>query len=355
MNAVNFKNYLATRNQLYTGRASTAIYLALRANQIRNARVLVPANICYAAVLPIFYSGNQPVFADVGEDGNVTRATVEAVQGAEPKAAIISHMYGNPCQEIGGISHALRARGIMVIEDCALSMGAKIDGTLTGTYGDYAVFSFGYSKTIDCGYGGLITSQCKLEGLSVLNAELPLHTESMDAEQQLFSQVYRVLRNNNTDGLAQCVFDYAREHLKSCFLFRASPEQMARLSVSVGKLDEVIRQRWENVGRYEQYLSWGAGMSRYSFHTDAVPWRYNVLVDESQKASLVAQLLDQRLPVSDWYPSIARMFRVNTRFVQAQRMERQVLNFPLVDVTEGQVQRIAQTINRFIEVRAENR
>ncbi len=306
---------------------------------------MVPANICYAAVLPILYSGNQPVFADVGEDGNLTCDTVAAVMKTDPRAAIIPHMYGNPCREIADICKALRARGVTLIEDCALALGADIDGAMTGTFGDYAVYSFGYSKTIDCGYGGLIVSQRNLDDLVTLNAELPHHTPSVDAELQLFSQVYRVLRNNPVGSLTETVFAYARQRLQHGFLFRASPEHVDRLIASTDELERVIRQRRENVARYESCLNWGAGLKRYVFHAGAVPWRYNILVDASRRSGLIAALLQQRLPVSDWYPVIAPMFNVNESFPQALRMEKQLLNFPLVNVSAEQIKRIAMVID----------
>lgn len=306
---------------------------------------MVPANICYAAVLPILYSGNQPVFADVGEDGNLTCDAVTAVLKTEPRGAIIPHMYGNPCREISDICRALRARGAVVIEDCALAMGADIAGAMAGTFGDYAVYSFGYSKTIDCGYGGLIASQRNVDELAALNAELPFHTPGVDAELQLFSQVYRVLRNNPAGALTETVYAYARQRLQHGFLFRASPEHIDRLTASTSKLDLVIRQRRENVARYEACLNWSAGLKRYEFHTGAVPWRYNILVDAPRRSGLIAALLQQRLPVSDWYPVIAPMFEVNEPFPQALRMEKQLLNFPLVNVSEEQIERIAMVIN----------
>ena len=344
---MDFADYLASRKRLYTGRASAAIYLILRANRLQRACVLVPANICYAAVLPIVYSGNEPVFADVGEDGNLTSATVAEVLTRKLKAAIIPHMYGNPCLDTPEICKTLLAQGTVVIEDCASAMGAEVSGAMTGTFGDYAVYSFGHSKTIDCGHGGLIVSRRDLDDLAAINAELPLHGARIDQELELLSRIYRLLRNSATSILCDAFYKCICRHMQHCFIFKASSEQIARLSAGISKLNVIIDERRRNAMRYEDSLEWNAQIRRYTFHKGAVPWRYNVLIDETRRPALIAELLRRMLPVSDWYPVVAPMFGMYRPFPQAHRMERQILNFPVVDVTEDQIQVVTSTINKF--------
>ena len=52
------------KNSLFVGRAATAIYLILK-TLMEEKEVILPSNICYAAVYPIIYSNNVPVFVDV--------------------------------------------------------------------------------------------------------------------------------------------------------------------------------------------------------------------------------------------------------------------------------------------------
>jgi dTDP-4-amino-4,6-dideoxygalactose transaminase len=156
-----------------------------------------------------------------------------------------------------------------------------------------------------------------------------------------------VLRNHPTGVLTEAVYECMRQRLQHCFLFRAPTEHINRISANLGHLQEIILQRRTNSGLYERYLNWGATLKLYCFHPGAVPWRYNILVDEAHKPRLTKQLLQQQLAVSDWYPVIAPVFGVKETFPQAYRMEKQLLNFPLVDVTKDQIQRIAQEINRF--------
>ena len=43
-----------------------------------------------------------------------------------------------------------------IIEDCAVSLGSKYKGRLTGTFGDASIFSFELSKTITSCWGGML-------------------------------------------------------------------------------------------------------------------------------------------------------------------------------------------------------
>jgi hypothetical protein len=43
-----------------------------------------------------------------------------------------------------------------VIEDCALAAGSSVAGQSAGTFGDAAVFSMELSKTLSCGWGGIL-------------------------------------------------------------------------------------------------------------------------------------------------------------------------------------------------------
>lgn len=144
---------------LVVSRAASAIYLVLSALRLPNKQVLVPANLCYAAIFPILYAGYEPVFCDVDvTSGNVTYESVAAALTPETGAMIVPHMYGNPVGDMPEIAQICRQSGILLIEDCASAMGAKSPGYPLGAMGDYTVYSTGYSKTLDLGYGGLLVS-----------------------------------------------------------------------------------------------------------------------------------------------------------------------------------------------------
>ena len=65
------------------------------------------------------------------------------------------HLYGNPCQ-MKAIMEIATQHDLLVIEDCAEALGAKISGKPVGSFGDAAAYSFFANKVITCGEGGAV-------------------------------------------------------------------------------------------------------------------------------------------------------------------------------------------------------
>jgi dTDP-4-amino-4,6-dideoxygalactose transaminase len=138
---------------------SVALELALRAFGIGPGdEVVVTPRTFVASAACVRLVGATPVFADVEPDsGNISAATVEAVLTERTKAVIPVHLAGWPC-DMPAIMDLAARRGLKVIEDCAQSHGATIDGRPTGDFGDAACFSFCQDKIVStAGEGGYVS------------------------------------------------------------------------------------------------------------------------------------------------------------------------------------------------------
>lgn len=110
------------------------------------------------ALTPIVFQGAIPVFADVDpRTWNVTAKTIEPCLSNKTKAIIVSHMFGNPC-DMKSIMALADKHGIPVIEDCAQSFDATVDGKPVGTIGALGCFSLQQGKHITTGEGGVVVS-----------------------------------------------------------------------------------------------------------------------------------------------------------------------------------------------------
>lgn len=135
----------------YSGRV--ALELALAGVGIGEGdEVVVPAFCCKSIVEPIVRLRATPVFADVGEDLNVNRQTVEAALTERSRAVVVAHLFGNP-SDIGAIETYCRERGLSVVDDAAQAVGASYRGRSVGSFGDAGVISFGRGK-VCFGTGG---------------------------------------------------------------------------------------------------------------------------------------------------------------------------------------------------------
>ena len=164
------------------GSGSLALEIALRACNVRKGdEVVIPTFCCTAVVAPILAVGALPVFADVGEELNLTAETLAAVLTQRTKAIIVPHLFGNPA-DINSIVELVDGRGIRVIDDAAQALGATIAGRSVGSFGDAGILSFGNEKVCSGLGGGVV--MCRQQ--EVLDRCL-----QVDLEQPVLSMVAR--------------------------------------------------------------------------------------------------------------------------------------------------------------------
>ncbi len=134
---------------------TAALELALKALGIAPGdEVIVPARSFMASASCVVTCGAVPVFADIDRDSqNLTAASIEAVLTAQSRAIVVVHLAGWPC-DMEAIMALARRRNLLVIEDCAQSLGAKLGGRPAGSFGDAAALSFCTDKIISTGGEG---------------------------------------------------------------------------------------------------------------------------------------------------------------------------------------------------------
>lgn len=149
---------LGVADALLCGSGSLALDLALRACGVRAGdEVVMPTFCCTAVVAPVLAVGATPVLADVGDELNITAATLDAVLTKRTRAIVVPHLFGNPAN-IEGIVELARSKKICVIDDAAQALGATIDGRALGSFGDVGLVSFGAEKVcFGLGAGAVIS------------------------------------------------------------------------------------------------------------------------------------------------------------------------------------------------------
>lgn len=91
----------------------------------------------------------------------LTRDDLEAVVTPQCRGLVVSHLHGQlaPMQSI---MNWASERGIWVVEDACQVHGATVDGKPAGSWGHVGVFSFGGSKLISAGRGGVVVTNDSL-------------------------------------------------------------------------------------------------------------------------------------------------------------------------------------------------
>jgi dTDP-4-amino-4,6-dideoxygalactose transaminase/ribosomal protein S18 acetylase RimI-like enzyme len=141
-----------------TNSGSSALHLALRALDVNPGdEVIIPSYACNSVLNAVRYCGVKPVFADINDkseidDYNISFDSAKKLVSEKTKAMILPHMFGKPIENI----ESFKSLKVPIIEDCALSIGAKVKGKNVGTFGDISVFSFYATKVITSGTGGML-------------------------------------------------------------------------------------------------------------------------------------------------------------------------------------------------------
>jgi perosamine synthetase len=121
--------------------------------------VILPAETHAATANTAEWVGATSVFVDCDPaTGNMTADAIRNAITPRTKAVTIVHFVGIPC-DMPAIAALCREHDLALIEDCALAVGARIDGTHVGLFGDVGCFSFYPVKHITTAEGGMFISR----------------------------------------------------------------------------------------------------------------------------------------------------------------------------------------------------
>ncbi|WP_312066939.1 aminotransferase class I/II-fold pyridoxal phosphate-dependent enzyme [Exiguobacterium sp.] len=159
--------------QAYTGAGATlatssgtaAIHLALATLGVTTGEDVFCQSLTFiASTNPIRYVGARPVLIDSEEETwnmspvALRRALIQAAtRGRLPKAVIVVHLYGVAAQ-IEEIAAICEEYDVPLIEDAAESLGTRVNGRMTGTFGTFGIYSFNGNKIITTSGGGMLVA-----------------------------------------------------------------------------------------------------------------------------------------------------------------------------------------------------
>jgi len=193
---------------------TAAIHLALRLIGIQPGDVFSSDLTFSATCNPICYEKGTPVFIDAEEDTwNMDPKALEKAFEKYPgaKAVICAHLYGTPAK-IDEIRAICDAHHVPLIEDAAESLSSTFRGKMTGTFGDYGIFSFNGNKIITTSGGGMLVSR---DGEAIEKARF-LSTQARDkARHYQHSQIgFNYRMSNVVAGIGRGQLLHLEEHKK---------------------------------------------------------------------------------------------------------------------------------------------
>lgn len=224
--------------------------------------VITTAMTFCASVNAIIHSGATPVLADCDPvTMNITPETVAAKITPRTRAILPVHFAGRPC-DMHGLLALAKKHNLKVIEDCAHAIESEIEGRKTGTFGDFAAFSFYATKNIVTGEGGMIVARNADDSARL--ERLALHGMSNDAWKRFSDSGFKHYR------VEEAGFKYNMMDLQAAI----GIHQLARIEQSWERRREI----WERYQREFSDLPLGlpapaAPGTRHALHL------YTILVD----------------------------------------------------------------------------
>jgi perosamine synthetase len=155
---------------------------AMLINIVPGDEVIIPSHTYCATALAFARRGAIIKWADISLDSfTVTLENVKSLVTDKTRAIVVVHLYGMMCPDLKGICKFAKERDIYVIEDCAQSLGSRLDNFGCGSFGDIACFSFHAQKNLTTlGEGGMIAVNSAAFAKKIPGLRLNGHTAFLD-------------------------------------------------------------------------------------------------------------------------------------------------------------------------------
>jgi dTDP-4-amino-4,6-dideoxygalactose transaminase len=155
----NIANFVGTKYAVGVNSCTDALILSLKAAGIgEDDEVITVSHTFFATIEAIVHCRAKPILVEVGED------FVMGVKGArkaithKTKAVIPVHLNGRLC-DMEEIVKIAKENDLIVIEDAAQALGAKLNGKMAGSFGLTGCFSFYPAKILGAfGDGGMVVT-----------------------------------------------------------------------------------------------------------------------------------------------------------------------------------------------------
>ena len=160
-----FAEFLGVKYAVVTTSGTTALHLCLKALGPSGLHydTIVP-NITFAATaFAVEYDNPNVQFAKVNpRTWNLDMDHLESMLKRNPTINVVIpvHLYGNPV-DMTRLQKLKEEWDFYIVEDACESIGAKVNGKLTGSMGDINCFSFYGNKTFTSGEGGIVVTNNK--------------------------------------------------------------------------------------------------------------------------------------------------------------------------------------------------
>ncbi|HBY93227.1 MAG TPA: hypothetical protein DEP84_04550 [Chloroflexi bacterium] len=333
-----FARYCGARYAVGVGSGTAALHLGLMACGIGPGdEVITAPNSDNPTTMTLSHCGATIVWADIDRRTfNLDPARIEEKITGRTRAILPVHLFGHPA-DMDPIMEIARHRGLLVIEDAALAVGAEYKGRRVGTFGDVGCISLAPNKILGAyGDAGIIITNRKeiADRIKVLRN----YGHSLEMEAGI----------DGTLGIRSW------ELVAEGFNERLDTLQAAILRAKLPALEDRIARRREVANQYNQRLASLDLVTPYEAPEVRHVYRaYTVLIEnrEQVRDHLAARGIASRLyysPPLHLQPTYAHLGFQPGAFPVTEEVAAKMLSLPLFpEITAEQIMTVVSALEEW--------
>jgi len=371
-----FKEYLGVKYAFSFNSGRSAFLAILKSLDLNKGdEILIQAFTCNAAVNPILGLELKPVFVDIEEKTlNIDPKDLERKLTPKSKAVLVQHTFGLP-SNLDEISGICQKYNLVLIEDCAHSLGASYKDKKIGTFGKAAFFSFGRDKIISSVYGGMAVTNdpvlakkikefqenCSYPGNFWIFQQLlhPILTEYFIKPLYRFFGIgkYFLIGLQKLRILSKAVTKKEKQGKLPSYIPKKLPNALAELAVhQFEKLEKFNIHREEIATIYTQVLR-DSKMKLPLIQAGRIYMRYSIILEDTDTDKILKEFRKKKIFLNDGWrktPVVPpdtdqkKMGYVFGTCPIAEKVAKHILNLPThIGLSKDCAKRIAEQLKTF--------
>lgn len=226
-----------------SGRAALSLALrALKKEYPDRDEVIIPSYACAGLLTPILQNALIPIYADVGQDLNLTEAAVTPLLSRRTLAIVVVHLGGKYSSEVERIGKT--ANGAVVIEDMCQALGGSARDKPWGASAPMAIYSFGLGKNLMATAGGMLIARTATD--KVLEEKEKLTCENLESPGTRFSYMADALLHKGLGAILMNANVPTNAFQSSFGLNKISPLDAQIMTHQLRRMNEIITKRQSN-------------------------------------------------------------------------------------------------------------
>jgi dTDP-4-amino-4,6-dideoxygalactose transaminase len=320
----NFKKINQSRYCISCANGSDALVIALKTLGIKKGDEVITTALSWIATsAAVTMAGGKVIFCDIEKDGfNISPQQLEAKITKRTVGIIPVHLYGIPA-DMKKIIKIAKKNKLWIIEDCAQSHLAEIQGKKVGNFGSFGTFSFFPGKNL----GALGDAGC-------------LVTKNKN-----FAEKARLIANHGGKG----------KHIFEGMNSRMDAIQAKFLNIKIQKLKSNNAKRIRNSKIYINELKTSkvvlpklSASNMNTFHQFVIRLKNRNLL----KKFLLKNRVESQIHYKDILPLMKAYKRYNfnkNHFPNAYKASKEILSLPISpEINKKQIKYISQLIKLFL-------